>query len=116
MRKLARASGPVCGLLLLAGALGCQTIEPPPVDQVKAVQLLEQPDPRTLEIFGDVSVQRTVAPEDYARAEQMTLERLKEAALRSYPETTVLFGVAIRPGDDGNTLRASGIAARRRGT
>lgn len=116
MRKILSSLGLVVILLPLLGTSGCQTYTEPGVDEVKGVRILEQPDPRTLEIFGHVTAQRTFARSDWRRAEELTLERLKAAAMREYPETTVLFHVELQPGDGHNTLKATGIAARRRGS
>lgn len=87
----------------------------PSADEAKAIRVLEQPDPRTLEIFGHVTTDRTIAPEDWQQAEEYTIEKLKYEALRRHPDTTVLFEVYVMPGDDAETFRASAIAARRRG-
>jgi len=102
---------------MLASSGGCYLgVQPwPSVDEVKAVRVLEQPDPRTLEIYGAVEVSRTVAPEDWRQAEEMTIENLKAAALRRFPNTAVLFEVHVTPGDDTHSFDATGIAARRRG-
>ena len=116
MRKI--LSGLTLATLLLTqwGSTGCQSFSEPVVDDVKGVRLLEQPDPRTLEIFGHVTAQKTFDSADWLRAEELTLERLKTAAMREFPDSTVLFNVAIQPGDGANTLKATGIAARRRGS
>ena len=121
MRKTIASMSALAGLGLLFGTLatstGCyQGVQPwPSVDEVKAVRVLEQPDPRTLEIYGHVEARRTVAPADWRQAEEMTIENLKAAALRRFPNTAVLFEVHVFAADDSNSYTASGIAARRRG-
>ncbi|MFG0319597.1 MAG: hypothetical protein ACF8XB_20160 [Planctomycetota bacterium JB042] len=114
MRKTIAMLG--LGAALLAAG-GCYLGgEPwPSTEDAKAIRVLEQPDPRTLDIYGHVTTQRTVAPADWQQAEQLTIEKLKYEALRRYPDTAVLFEVYVMPGDDSNTYHASAIAARRRG-
>jgi len=116
MRKILSGLGFAALLLTLLGTSGCQSFSEPAADEVKGVRILEQPDPRTLEIFGKVTAQRTVARADWMRADELVIERLKTAAKRQYPDSTVLFHIAIQPGDGENTLKASGIAARRKGS
>ncbi len=113
-RNLRRAA-PVVALLALAFT-GCTTHPSPSIEQVKGVRVLESADPATLMIFGEVEVQETVPDNQVDHAEELTLDKLKDVALRRYPDTTVLFDVSLRPGDCAHTLVASGIAARRRGS
>ncbi|MBI4878995.1 MAG: hypothetical protein HY812_04950 [Planctomycetes bacterium] len=116
MRKFLCGLGFVTAIISLAGALGCRSLSEPTADEAKGVQVLEQPDPRTLLIYGHVTAQNTIAPDDWRQIEELTIERLKAAAKRQFPEATVLFNVVVMPGDGANTFEASGIAARRRGS
>ncbi len=105
------------GAALLALALtGCMTHPAPSIEQVKGVRVLESADPATLVIFGVVEVQTTVADNQAEHAQELTLDKLKDVALRRFPDTTVLFDVSLRPGDCAHSTVASGIAARRRGS
>ncbi len=116
MQQFLRGLGLLAAILSLAGALGCRSLSEPTADEAKGVQVLEQPDPRTLLIYGHVTAQHTITPADWRQAEELTIDRLKVAAKRHFPEATVLFNVVVMPGDGSLTYEASGIAARRRGS
>lgn len=116
MRNHLNVVGALVAALSLSTSFGCMTHTQPSVEDVKGVRILEQPDPRTLEIFGHVSAQHTIQSADWRRAEELTLESLKAEAKRVFPDTAVLFHVAVMPADGENTFEATGIAARRRGS
>ena len=104
--------------LVLSVVVGCQMHHEhePTVDDIKSVRVLEQPDPRTLEIFGVVNAQRTIDAGELSQADELTLESLKAQAIRQFGDTTVLFNVVVTPGTGSLTFDGSAIAARRRGS
>lgn len=99
-------------------AFGCsfRPIDSPSVEAVKGVRVLPYYDPRTLEVFGSVSTVVRVPEQDRLRAYELTIESLKAQALRTHPETAVLFHVKVQHGSDRETWQASGICGKRRGT
>lgn len=117
MRKILSGLGLAAALLSICGTMGCiHPLSEPSIDEAKGVRVLDQPDPRTLKIYGHVTAMRTIDPGEWQRAEELTLESLKTAAKREFPDTTVLFDVFLQPGDDRYTFEATGIAAKRRGS
>ncbi len=98
----------------LTSALGCylKPLEQPALDNYTGIQILDQPDVRTLKPLGHVTARKVVVHGD--RWDEEALDALKEAAWIDFPETTVLYMVHLFPGDEAMTFHASGIAARSR--
>lgn len=102
----------VTALAALAST-GCIMVTSPDADQVKAIRVLEDPDPRTLVDFGHVYVETQISDGDLPQAEIMTIEMLKAQALRKYGETTLLYNVHVNSADTNRTFRGYAMAARR---
>lgn len=96
-------------------SMGCIMMTDLDPDQVKAIRVLEDPDPRTLVDYGHVYVENQVSEGDLARAGIMTVEKLKAQALRKYGDTTLLYNVHVRTGggDTNRTFVGYAMAARR---
>jgi hypothetical protein len=112
MRTLA-TTATLAALLLLPAA--CTSVERPSTDAIKAVRVLENPDVRTLHLFGQVQFQGTYRG-DHRLFEEAAYDALRARALEQYPDANVLFAVRVTPGDTAGLYSASAIAARRRGT
>lgn len=104
----------LAAILALTSAFGCyiKPLDNPALDNYTSIQVLDQPDVRTLKPIGHVTARKVVVHGD--RWDEEALEALKEAAWTKFPQTTVLYMVHLFPGDTENTFHASGIAATSR--
>jgi hypothetical protein len=114
MRTPFKGFGLATAIIALTSTFGCyiRPVDAPAMESFSSIQVLDQPDERTLMPLGHVTANKVVVHGD--RWDEEALAALKEAAWTQFPDTTVLYQVHLFPGDEAMTFHASGIAARMR--